>query len=92
MESFESYEIHYESISNLINQDSMPILSLTDSPLQKLDKFTFKYSSKYYSEWRSTICIHRKGNIKLQGEIQPFPEKATLLSFSIHKMIKLKTF
>lgn len=96
MKPFESYEINYEAISYFINQKSMPILSLTENPLEKsLTDLPTNTIPNTTPEWRASICIHRKGNTSsYQGELQPFPEKATLLSFStfLQKKHQVKNF
>ena len=85
LKTFESKEIFYKSIKPLIPSEGLAILSLTRSPLEtNLKTLPLKTLPETTPIWRSTISLHVGNNnsASYQGEIQPFPEKASLLSFS----------
>ena len=84
LDPFESREIFYKSFKSLIPKKVITILSLTSSPLsENLNRLPSKTIPESSPIWRSTININIKNSItSYQGEIKPFPETASLLSFS----------
>ena len=84
LEAFESREIYYDSFNSIIPPNVIVILSLTTLPLEKnLKSLPVNTVPESTPIWRSTISVHINNNsASYQGEIQAFPEKASLLSFS----------
>ena len=79
----ESKEVFYDSIKPKESENDLLIMCITDEPLpptmNSLPSHTLPTTTP---NWRSTVCIHRNNaSASYQGEIEPFPEKATLLSF-----------
>ena len=79
----ESKEVFYDLIKPKESNDDLLIMCITDEPLPSimtaLPKHTLPTTTP---NWRSTVCIYReKSSASYQGEIEPFPEKATLISF-----------
>ena len=80
----ESKEVFYDSIRPKNAKNNFLIMSITDEPLNPMINCLPKITlPETVPAWRSTICVHRKDSIaSYQGEIMPFPQKSTLLSFS----------
>ena len=79
----ESKEVFYDLIKPKKNNNDLLIISITDEPLPpimtSLPTDTLPTTTPI---WRSTVCIYRNNSsASYQGEIEPFPEKGTLLSF-----------
>ncbi len=80
---FESREFFYDLIKPKETNNDLLIICMTDEPLPpimtSLPKITLPTTTP---NWRSTVCIYRDNSYaSYQGEIEPFPEKATFLSF-----------
>ena len=79
----ESKEVFYDLIKPKETNNDLLIMCITDEPLppnmNSLPTHTLPTTTPI---WRSTVCINRNNSsASYQGEIKPFPEKATLLSF-----------
>ena len=83
LKPLESKQVFYDLIKPKKTNNDLLIMCITDEPLPsimtELPKNTLPTTTP---NWRSTVCIYReKFSASYQGEIEPFPEKATLLSF-----------
>ena len=79
----ESKEVFYDLIKPKKSNNDLLIMCITDDPLppimHSLPSYTLPTTTP---SWRSTVCISKdNSSASYQGEIEPFPEKATLLSF-----------
>ncbi len=79
----ESKEVFYDLIKPKGSNNDLLIMCITDEPLPpimaSLPKHTLPTTTPL---WRSTVCIYRNNSsASYQGEIVPFPENGTLLSF-----------
>lgn len=84
LKPLEIREVFYDSIKPKYLKNNLLIMSITDKPLEtSMNYLPIKTLPQTTPAWRSTINVHRKDNsASYQGEISPFPEKSTLLSFS----------
>tara|TARA_B100000579_G_C22795252_1_gene836771 strand:+ start:568 stop:1359 length:792 start_codon:yes stop_codon:yes gene_type:complete len=81
----ENLEINEHEFKNILPTDnSLPVITLSENKLEnKLNKLPIKTLPQSSPQWRATITIHRNDfSSSYQGEIKPFPSKATLISFS----------
>ena len=83
LKPLESKEVFYDLIKPKGTNNDLLIMCITDEPLPpimtSLPTHTLPATTPL---WRSTVCIYRNNSsASYQGEIEPFPEKATLLSF-----------
>ena len=79
----ESKEVFYDLIRPKGSNNDLLIMCITDDPLPPIMTSLPTHTlPKTTPIWRSTVCIYRdNSSASYQGEIKPFPEKATLLSF-----------
>ena len=78
-------DIKHQDISNLMPEGALPLLSLTQNKLDKTSKELPQVVSNqtHVPEYRSTLSlISQYTTTSYQGELNPFPSKASLLTFS----------
>ena len=84
IEPYSSRTITEEEVSDYVPEDSLPFLSLsTEKPEADSDVLpAIGYKTTAIPAWRATLGLSTKsGSTSYQGEIVPFPENGTLLSF-----------
>jgi len=77
--------IDFVEISSLMSHDTLPLLSLTKEPLPETSKVLPELSPNLcsYPMHRATLeLVSKSSTTSYQGEINPFPIKASMLSFS----------
>ena len=92
----ESKEIFYDLVKPKDVHNDLLIMCITDEPLSPIMK-SLPVSTLPTTTpiWRSTVSIYKdNSSASYQGEIEPFPEKATLLSFIpfMQKKINIKNY
>lgn len=83
MAPYQSFRVDRESMPNGYRSDQLALISLSheDSPRRHMELPLIEVGTQY-PQWRATIEIGKGGNsTSYQGEISPFPEKASLLTF-----------
>jgi hypothetical protein len=77
--------ISRHDLDSLVPKDATPFLSLTRNILEKTSKELFNIATNktHFPEYRSTLgLVSAYSKTSYQGEIEPFPSKGTLLTFS----------
>jgi len=84
--AYEDYQvINYQDVKKLLPDNALPLLSLTRNKLHKTSKELPQLVSNQTNvpEYRSTLNLVSKYTAtSYQGELNPFPTKASLLTFS----------
>ena len=77
----ESKEVFYDLIKPKETNDDLLIMCITDESLPPLmNSLPINTLPTTTPNWRSTVSVYRDDcSASYQGEIEPFPEKATLL-------------
>jgi hypothetical protein len=73
-----------DDLCGIVPESSLPLLSLLDNKVStKADTLPdHKISKTVMPSWRATLGLKGKeGSTSYQGEIEPFPEKASLVTF-----------
>ena len=83
IQPLESKEVFYDLIKPRGTNNDLLIMCITDEPLPLImSSLPTNTLPTTIPSWRSTVCIYRDNYCaSYQGEIEPFPEKATFLSF-----------
>jgi len=77
--------IKYKDVRNLVPDNALPLLSLTQNKLEKISKELPQLVSNQTNvpDFRSTLSlVSQHTATSYQGELNPFPPKASLLTFS----------
>ena len=77
--------INYQDVKNLVPDNALPLLSLTRNKLEKTSEELPQLadSETNVPQYRSTLGLVSKHTMtSYQGEINPFPKQASLLTFS----------
>lgn len=78
-------DINRQDLDLLIPRDASPFISLTSSIVKKTSKdlLNIVTNKTHFPEYRSTLrLVSKYSKTSYQGEIEPFPTKGTLLTFS----------
>jgi hypothetical protein len=80
----ETVRVSHDELVEYLPSSKLPLLSLTDRPLpENLQFLPVLPAETHTPEWRATLRIKsERGATSYQGEINPFPDKGSLLSFA----------